>query len=121
MKIRIKGNSVRLRLTKTEVQTFAKNGRYEESAQFGQNTLVYVLQAKAGINQLEANFELNTLTVFFPSNEKDRWANSGRVGYNNQVDWNDPNALSLLVEKDFSCLDNTVEDQSDNYPNPKLQ
>jgi hypothetical protein len=26
--------------------------------------------------------------------------------------------LFLLVEKDFVCLDNTVEDQSDNYPNP---
>jgi hypothetical protein len=24
-----------------------------------------------------------------------------------------------LLEKDFACLDNTLEDQSDNYPNPK--
>jgi len=23
-----------------------------------------------------------------------------------------------LVEKDFKCLDNVAEDQSDNYPNP---
>jgi hypothetical protein len=27
-------------------------------------------------------------------------------------------ALNLLVEKDFTCLDNVAEDQSDNYPNP---
>jgi hypothetical protein len=26
--------------------------------------------------------------------------------------------LFLLIEKDFVCLDNTFEDQSDNYPNP---
>ena len=26
--------------------------------------------------------------------------------------------LVLLVEKDFTCLDNAEEDQSDNYPNP---
>jgi len=26
--------------------------------------------------------------------------------------------LHLLLEKDFVCLDNTAEDQSDNYPNP---
>ena len=25
----------------------------------------------------------------------------------------------LLLEKDFACLDNTHEDQSDKYPNPK--
>ena len=121
MKIRIKGNSIRLRLTKPEVETFATSGRYEERTQIGQNTLVYVLQAKAGISQLEANFEQNTVTIFFPSDEKELWANSNRVGYSNNEAWNDPETLSLLVEKDFTCLDNTVEDQSDNYPNPKLQ
>jgi len=26
--------------------------------------------------------------------------------------------LHLLVEKDFVCLDEVAEDQSDNYPNP---
>lgn len=26
--------------------------------------------------------------------------------------------ISLLVEKDFTCLDNVDEDQSDNFPNP---
>ena len=26
--------------------------------------------------------------------------------------------LYILIEKDFKCLDNTIEDQSDNYPNP---
>jgi hypothetical protein len=25
------------------------------------------------------------------------------------------------LEKDFTCLENRAEDQSDNYPNPKLQ
>jgi hypothetical protein len=29
--------------------------------------------------------------------------------------------LHLLVEKDFTCLDNVTEDQSDNYPNPLLK
>jgi hypothetical protein len=28
------------------------------------------------------------------------------------------NSLYLLVEKDFVCLDETSEDQSDNYENP---
>jgi hypothetical protein len=29
--------------------------------------------------------------------------------------------LYLLVEKDYTCLDNVEEDQSDNYPNPLLK
>ena len=55
-----------------------------------------------------------------PIEELSIWAKSDRVGYSNSVDWNDAASLSLLVEKDFTCLDNTIEDQSDNYPNPKL-
>jgi hypothetical protein len=40
-------------------------------------------------------------------------ADTDTVGYEN-----DHGNLHLLVEKDFTCLDNVAEDQSDNYPNP---
>ncbi len=120
MKIRIKGNSVRFRLTKTEVETFCNEGFYEETTAFGSNILVYSLEAKAGIEELEADFVNNRITIYMPQKELSIWANSNRVGYSNSVDWNDTSALSLLVEKDFTCLDNTIEDQSDNYPNPRL-
>ena len=36
-----------------------------------------------------------------------------RIGFENRYE-----ELHLLVEKDFTCLDNVGEDQSDNYPNP---
>lgn len=120
MKIRIKGNSVRYRLTKSEVETFAKEGSFSETTQFAQKTFTYTLTAKSGINELEADFVGDTITIYFPESEQESWATSNKVGLNNAVDWNDPSALSLLVEKDFTCLDNTIEDQSDNYPNPKL-
>ena len=38
-----------------------------------------------------------------------------RVGFEEKGD-----PLYLLVEKDFTCLDQVEEDQSDNYPNPQL-
>ena len=110
MKIRIKGNSVRFRLTKTEA----------EITHFHHNALTYALVAKEEITELEADFIDNTITIYFPKSEQKIWAKSDRVGYSNSVDWNDSSALSLLVEKDFTCMDNTVEDQSDNYPNPKM-
>lgn len=121
MKIRIKGNSVRLRLTKTEVETFARDGRYAETTHFAHKTLRYVLEIKMDTTHLEADFKEDTITVYFPEEAQQKWATSNQVGLSNQTDWNDPTALSILVEKDFTCLDNTIEDQSDNYPNPKLQ
>lgn len=120
MKIRIKGNSVRIRLTKPEVVAFCQKGRYEETTNFGTKTLIYALEGKAGIKELEADFVGDTITLYLPQEELLTWTNNNRVGYANSVDWSDSGALSLLVEKDFTCLDNTIEDQSDNYPNPKL-
>ena len=76
--------------------------------------------AKADITELEADFREDTITIYFPESEQSVWSKSNRGGYANTVDWNDTKELSLLVEKDFTCLDNTVEDQSDNYPNPRL-
>ncbi len=120
MKIRIKGNSVRFRLTKTEVETFSKTGSYAEATHFKSKSLTYALVAKKGITELEADFVENGISIYFPESEQENWAKSDQVGFSNSVDWNNQEELALLVEKDFSCLDNTIEDQSDNYPNPKL-
>lgn len=120
MKIRIKGNSVRFRLTKTEVETFCREGIYQETTHFPSGSLIYTLKGKSDIEELEADFEHNRIVIYMPQTELSTWASSDKVGYSNSVDWNDTSTLSLLVEKDFTCLDNTIEDQSDNYPNPRL-
>ncbi|MFT6938435.1 MAG: hypothetical protein ACJA1N_002742, partial [Saprospiraceae bacterium] len=49
MKIRIKGNSIRYRLTKTEVEVFSREGYYSEETTFNGNTLVYALKAIYGV------------------------------------------------------------------------
>ena len=120
MKVRIKGNSVRFRLTKTEVERFCREGVYEETTRFSSNTLTYTLKGKTDIKELEADFLDNQIIIYMPQEELLTWAGSDKVGFSNSVDWDDASALSLLVEKDFTCLDNTSEDQSDNYPNPRL-
>ena len=120
MKVRIKGNSVRFRLTKTEVDIFCKEGQFIETTEFNTKKLSYALKIKSGITSLEADFIDNMITLYLPEKVQATWANDSVIGHSNGVDWNDESALSLLVEKDFTCLDNTLEDQSDNYPNPKL-
>ncbi len=120
MKIRIKGDSIRYRLTKTEVETFCEKGVYSETTHFGTSEFNYVLQAKEGINAMTADFADNTITLFLPKDACSSWATSDKVGYQNTMPLGNGKVLSLLLEKDFACLDNTMEDQSDNYPNPKM-
>ena len=43
----------------------------------------------------------------------DEWLTTERVTFADES-----GTVSILLEKDFACLDNTDEDQSDNYPNP---
>jgi hypothetical protein len=112
MKIRIKGNSLRYRLTRTDVDHFAAEGYLEEQANFGIEVLAYAIQSSKA-NELAASYTNNKITLFMPEAMLHEWATTERVGYESNTD-----GFYLLVEKDFKCLDNVAEDQSDNYPNP---
>lgn len=118
MKIRIKGNSVRYRLTRPEVERFSREGFLEEKTVFPSATFTYILKAKPGISDLQADMSDQTITLYFPDSEKEQWYKSERVGYKNTIPTAGGESLFLLLEKDFACLDNVEEDQSDNYPNP---
>ena len=117
MKIRIRGNSVRLRLTKTEVEQFGKEGYMQEQTQFGATALTYALKSTDS-DQMTATFEEHTITMYLPKAKADQWVNTEKVGFDALMNVGDDNELYLLLEKDYKCLDNTDEDQSDNYENP---
>ena len=118
MKIRIKGNTIRFRLTKTEVDTLCKEGYIEETTDFGNHTFCYAVQRKA-IPDMEATFFENTLTLVISDAKVAGWNTNEQVGFEHVMHINDTNTLQLLLEKDFVCMDERLEDQSDNYPNPK--
>lgn len=118
MKIRIKGNSIRIRLTRSEVDRFGKEGHIEEHTNFGEAFLTYALQKTTESNSLQAAFENNTVTMLMPQSWAEEWVETERVGYESNMPIGNGEELYLLLEKDFVCLDNTTEDQSDNYPNP---
>ncbi len=118
MKIRIKGNSIRLRLTQTEVANFANNGYLEEHTEFGNATFTYALANDAEVLNLSAKMEGAKITMQVPPALAKNWTSTNEVGFQHKLSLNNGKELFLLVEKDFVCLDNTFEDQSDNYPNP---
>ncbi len=112
MKIRIKGNSLRYRLTRSEVEKLAKDGYLEDRTQFINGELVYALQ-RSKDDILKADFRNNYITLYMPDAMISEWVSTDKVGFKS-----DNGPLYLLIEKDFVCIDNVNEDQSDNYPNP---
>jgi|SRR5579872_3937289 len=114
MKIRIKGNSLRYRLTKSEVATLRADGRLTECTEFAGKTLLYGIEVVNEVaTKISADFIGDRIMLFMPKAMIDELANTERVGFEGRT-----GQVSLLVEKDFVCIDQTDEDQSDNYPNP---
>ena len=118
MKIRIKENSVRFRLTPTEVKRFCEEGYIEKATQFSTTTFTYGVKSTP-IETLQVDFNDNTITLNVPEGFAKDWHANDLVGLQHDVDLSDGTKFFLLLEKDFACLDNTHEDQSDKYPNPK--
>lgn len=114
MKIRIKGNSLRLRLTQSEVAKFNEEGRVSDSINFGEKQLIYSLQ-KSEMEEVTADFNGEFITVNVPSQAGSDWASSKQVG----IQSSEGETLSILIEKDFQCLKaRPGEDESDLYNNP---
>jgi hypothetical protein len=116
MKIRIRGNSIRLRLTQTEIDLFSKTGLVSDTLDFGDGKkLIYTLE-KTDAPELSASFENNTIRTFFPGNRVFEWTKTDMVGLDNSQE---KKPLYILVEKDFQCLKpRSGEDDTDAFPNP---
>ena len=119
MKLRIKGNSIRLRLSKAEVEKLVSDGFVEEQTTFINTAFRYSLQTEVGIKQMSASFEQGRMDVIIPEIFIKDWAANEVVGFDGYMPINGTESLYILIEKDFKCLANAAEDQSDNYENPK--
>ena len=117
MKLRIRNNSIRLRLTQTEVAQLRDSGAVEEHIEFEQGQrLTYRIQADADRQTLSADYRDGNILLTVPKPMVTAWANSSQVGMEAT------GTLHVLVEKDFKCLNPTdPEDNVDTFPNPICQ
>ena len=125
MKLRIKGNSLRLRLLRGEVEEFSKNGRINETIQFGRSPetrLIYALEARREAREIIAEFAGNQITVVIPEKIAGNWVESEQITLQAEqaIESNAPeNVLKLLIEKDFVCLERKNDpDNADAFPHP---
>ena len=120
MKLRIRGNSIRLRLTKVEVEQLGSEGVVGESIHFGGSStpLVYELRTSRA-ETIFAEFDGRRIGIAIPFDEADGWMNSDSVSLEASQAIGEDAFLRILVEKDFACLtERSTEDESDAFPNP---
>jgi hypothetical protein len=116
MKLRIKGNSLRLRVTQSDLAQLMKVGRIEETIQFAPTPdarLAYALIVRSAAHDLALDYRDQTVTVVLSAAAARRWAESEDVG----VYADGP--VALIVEKDFACRDKDHPKDADAFPNPQ--
>ncbi|MEM6524814.1 MAG: hypothetical protein AAGF85_09125 [Bacteroidota bacterium] len=117
MKIRIKGNTLRLRLTQTEVSLMLSKGYVQDIIELASSKLAYELVRTNGTD-VHADFRDNVITVRVPVDVIHNWGNTELVGFEANQEVSDGKTLSILVEKDFKCRIDRGEDESDLYDPP---
>src|SRR5215471_1927688 len=115
MKLRMQGNSVRLRLTRSEVERLLDTGMVEESVDFGgSEVLAYRLHSRLEPGPVQAVFRQGSVTVSVSTQDAHAWAGTDEVGIYTQS-----GVLAISIEKDFRCLTRPLDRQEPNaYPHP---
>jgi hypothetical protein len=121
MKLRTNKNSIRLRLSQSEMNELAEAGCVHESVQLlpGSSGMLKYSLIVADHEKLNISFSANHLRVYIPLKQAEEWISTDLVGIETRLPVSDSEQLFVLLEKDFKCLtDRTYEDETDNFPNP---
>jgi hypothetical protein len=98
MKIRIKGNSLRYRLTRSDISALKLSGFLEERTSFPAHHLVYAI-IRTEDPSLSSEFTGHQIILYMPGHMIMALAETDEVGFAENS-----GIVSLLVEKDFYCL-----------------
>jgi len=121
MKLRISGNSLRLRVSRSELARFQARGRIEETIHFTafpDAKLTYALESALQFSPVRVEYAFNEVTVVLSEDQVRIWADEGEVGVYATLEMGPAGSLDVIVEKDFACVDRSDEENSDNFPNP---
>ena len=119
MKLRIQGNSLRLRLSQSEVAQFSKTGFVEDGTEFAPGIrFTYSIESTSSLTAPLASYHDHWLRFQIPAAAATEWFTSDRVAITSEQSIAPDKVLSILIEKDFQCLHGGTERDPDAYPNP---
>jgi hypothetical protein len=120
VKLRIKGNSIRLRLTRPEVTSLGRGETVEEATHFPDGAVMRCrLEVAADVAMLSAHFASGALVVRIASRAAIEWSSGLNVGIDCAITLPGGGTLQVLVEKDFECLHSSHGERTEGtFPHP---
>jgi hypothetical protein len=125
MKLRIHGNSIRFRITQSEMAALEDGMRLEDSVQFGpaQNEILsYAVQISPQCSELRALYSKGVIQVVLPLSLARALASTDQIGIEQVQPIAEGVTLKIVLEKDFQCFHpRSGKNEGDNFPNPKAE
>ncbi|HEX4064757.1 MAG TPA: hypothetical protein VHZ09_01950 [Acidobacteriaceae bacterium] len=122
MKIRMNGNSLRLRVGRSELAQFLKEGRLEETIRFAatpEARFTWALEAGSPDDAATTvRYASCAVAIVVTAEQLRLWRREDQVGIYTQVDIGAGQTLDIVVEKDFACLDKNGAENADTFANP---
>lgn len=102
MKLRIRGDSVRLRLTQGELRTLVDRGRVEERTRLGplpEDSLAYGIELSDSQSSILCTWARSRLVVVLPTKRARDWATGAELGLEESLAVADGAMLRIVVER----------------------
>ena len=121
MKLRIFDDSIRFRLTRSEVARIERGETVESTCRFpGGERLTYALRV-VDAKSLDARMRDGRIEIAIPRQRAAKWAAGAEISLRGESRAKD-GVFRMLIEKDFTCIEPRADedqDPADLYPNPK--
>ena len=121
MKLRLLDNTLRLRLTQSEVTQIGRGKSIGAHTDFANGRLDYQLTVTSD-TKAAATFADGCITLSLPQAAVQTWSVGDQVSIRADIDTSNGTSLSLLIEKDFNCrapdANRRAADDKDTFPHP---
>jgi hypothetical protein len=121
MKVRISGNSLRFRVSRSDLASLQADVRIETVIHFAPEPdarFTYALERSSSAQKLAVRYTPGEVTVLLPAAQANAWSATEQVGVYESLDIGHAERLDILLEKDFACIDGTDAQNADTFPNP---
>jgi hypothetical protein len=121
MKLRIQSNSMRLRVSRSELARLLAGERIEETVRFARASdarLTYALSSARQDVAARVEYHRGSVTVLLSEEQLKFWGREDQVGIYVALPMDSGYSLAVTIEKDFACLDRPAEENTDTFANP---
>lgn len=123
MKLRLKDNSVRLRLQRSEVARLQAEKTISAATLFpAGRALHYAIRIDPSVATVDVRFANDRIELLLPVARANEWFAPEKVTLAAELNLENGEKLAVLVEKDFKCLHTkAMDDENDSFDHPRAK